>query len=41
MIPNSKLNAVKKALQETFGVDKFDDIRKLTAPDSYLSLFFA
>lgn len=31
MIPETKINVVKKALQETFGVSEFEDIRKLTA----------
>ncbi len=31
MIPETKVIAVKKALQEAFGVDEYEDIRKLTA----------
>jgi len=30
MIPENKLNDVKKALQSTFGVPEYDDIKKLT-----------
>jgi len=30
MIPETKLNAVKKALQEAFDVSEFEDIRELT-----------
>jgi hypothetical protein len=31
MIPETKLNAVKKALQSTFGVSEYGDIKQLTA----------
>ena len=31
MIPETKQNAVKKALQETFGVSEFEDIKEMTA----------
>lgn len=39
MIPETKLNAVKKALQEAFGVSEFEDIRELTAGLSSARVF--
>lgn len=39
MIPETKLNAVKKALEETFGVSEFEDIRELTSGLSSARVF--